>query len=95
MHLLTLSLCIPLLASGNPVQEPEAPSEPPPVTDVPRPEFEGAKRYYKREYEFTSNWFTHNLPYWHPILEPFKGKPDVHYLEVGLYEGRSAIWMLE
>jgi len=28
------------------------------------------------------------------VLEPFKGKP-VNYLEIGAYEGRSVIWMLE
>ncbi len=29
------------------------------------------------------------------MLEPYKGRPGVNYLEVGLYEGRSALWMLE
>lgn len=52
-------------------------------------------RAYRRQYDFTTNWFTHNIPVWEKVLAPFKGKPDVHYLEVGLYEGRSALWMLE
>jgi len=28
-------------------------------------------------------------------MRPFKGKPNIHYLEIGVYEGRSAFWMLE
>jgi predicted O-methyltransferase YrrM len=32
---------------------------------------------------------------WESALAPYKGKPGVNYLEVGLYEGRSALWMLE
>lgn len=50
---------------------------------------------YQRDYEFTVNWFTHNIPVWQNVLAPFKGKPNVNYLEIGVYEGRSAIWMLE
>jgi len=50
---------------------------------------------YQREYEFTTNWFSHNIPVWQKVFAPFKGKPDLRYLEIGVYEGRSAIWMLE
>lgn len=35
------------------------------------------------------------IPDWERVLAPLKGKPDIHYLEVGTYEGRSAIWVLE
>jgi SAM-dependent methyltransferase len=50
---------------------------------------------YRRKYEFTQDWFTLNIPVWEKAIAPFKGKPGVKYLEVGLYEGRSAFWMLE
>ena len=59
----------------------------------PTPE-ESAKHYAK-QYSFSSDWFTPNVPEWSAALAHLKGKPDVSYLEVGLYEGRSAIWMLE
>lgn len=50
---------------------------------------------YHGKYEFTQDWFTHNLPVWKALFADLKGKPNVNYLEVGLYEGRSALWMLE
>lgn len=50
---------------------------------------------YKGKYQFDQNWFTWNIPIWEVVLAPFMGKPDIQYLEVGLYEGRSAIWVLE
>lgn len=50
---------------------------------------------YKGKYEFSQNWFTYNIPVWETVFSPFKGKPDIRYLEVGMYEGRSALWMLE
>ncbi len=45
-------------------------------------------------YEFTYDWFTSAVPVWTRILAPFAGRPETHYLEVGVFEGRSAIWML-
>lgn len=46
---------------------------------------------------FTSDWFTHNIPMWTTILE-YLNKTygnDLHCLEVGAYEGRSAIYILD
>ena len=45
-------------------------------------------------YEFTYDWFTSAVPVWKRVLAPYAGRPDTHYLEVGVFEGRSAIWML-
>ncbi len=28
-------------------------------------------------------------------MAPFRGKPDLHYLEIGVFEGRSVLWMLD
>ena len=56
---------------------------------VPKPD------EYLQDYEFTSDWFSPSIPVWEAALASFKGKPDIRYLEIGLYEGRSALWMLE
>lgn len=50
---------------------------------------------YHARYEFTQDWFTPHIPVWEAALASYRGKPGVTYLEVGLYEGRSAFWMLE
>jgi hypothetical protein len=50
---------------------------------------------YKKQYSFTTNWFTDKIPLWTEILKEFKGKPNVTYLEIGAFEGRSALWLLE
>jgi predicted O-methyltransferase YrrM len=51
--------------------------------------------YYKKNYDFTTDWFTMRIPKWREMLKPFQGQPDIHYLEIGVSEGRSALWMLE
>ncbi len=50
---------------------------------------------YLEDYEFTDDWFTPHIPVWKAALSPFQGQPGIQYLEIGLYEGRSAVWMLE
>jgi len=50
---------------------------------------------YKNQYEFTEDWFSNKIPVWEVALEKYKGKPDLKYLEVGVYEGSSVMWMLE
>ena len=52
-------------------------------------------KYYLKSYTFSEDWFTENIPVWVKVLRPFKGKANLHYLEIGVFEGRSAIWMLE
>jgi hypothetical protein len=52
-------------------------------------------RDYKKQYTFTTNWFTHKIPLWAQLLSEFKGKPGVSYLEIGAFEGRSVLWVLE
>ena len=32
---------------------------------------------------------------WKAALEPYRGRPGLRYLEVGLWEGRSFVWMLD
>jgi predicted O-methyltransferase YrrM len=46
-------------------------------------------------YHFSEDWVTENTTNWSRILRSFKGKADVHALEIGSFEGRSALWFLE
>ena len=49
-----------------------------------------------KQYRFTYDYFTSNIPpVWREVLAPYQRRPNVHYLEVGVFEGGSAIWMLE
>lgn len=53
------------------------------------------KAEYTKKYNFSVDYFTSRIPLWEKILYEFKGKPNIHYLEIGVFEGRSLIWMLE
>lgn len=44
---------------------------------------------------FTLDMFSNHEPNWRILLAPLVGKPNVDYLEVGSYEGRSLCWMLD
>jgi predicted O-methyltransferase YrrM len=44
--------------------------------------------------EFTSDWFSWRTPTWEKMLHPYRDRP-VHCLEIGSYEGRSAVWTLQ
>lgn len=45
--------------------------------------------------EFTKD-FTHNrINFWTKLLSGFVGKNYLRFLEIGTFEGRSAIWLLE
>ncbi len=55
----------------------------------------GQDEDYKKNYDFSKDWFTMRIPKWREMLKPFQGQPNIHYLEIGVFEGRSAIWMLE
>lgn len=45
-------------------------------------------------YDFTTNWFKPDLPQWQRLIKEFVTKP-VNCLEIGCFEGRSAVWILE
>jgi predicted O-methyltransferase YrrM len=45
---------------------------------------------------FTADWFTELIPSWTTYVVPaLAGRESVHWLEVGSYEGRSALWALD
>jgi predicted O-methyltransferase YrrM len=47
----------------------------------------------RKEYEFSTDWFSHNIPAWTGIL--LRGKRPQKVLEIGSLEGRSAVWLIE
>jgi SAM-dependent methyltransferase len=54
-----------------------------------------AARATAGKYVFTTDWVTPHEQTWRETLKLFKGRPNVRALEIGSYEGRSAIWFLE
>lgn len=46
-------------------------------------------------YAFTSDYVSEHIPRWRDLFEEYRGQPDVRMLEIGSYEGRSAVWFLE
>src|SRR5262245_29885711 len=46
-------------------------------------------------HNFTVDWHSHNIPHWRQILDKYKGQPNVRVLEIGSFEGRSTVWLLE
>lgn len=49
-----------------------------------------------KKYNFLmQDQFSEYIPVWREALQRFKGKPDIHYLEIGVAEGRATLWMLE
>lgn len=48
-----------------------------------------------RSYQFTQDWFSHNIPVWQKILANFTGLPNLSFLEIGSWEGRSTSWLLD
>ena len=49
----------------------------------------------QKGYQFSQDWFSHNLLIWEQFLQPLKGLPDLRILEIGSWEGRSTCWLLE
>jgi len=45
--------------------------------------------------QFTYDWFTTNIPTFESVLAKYKGKQDLHFLEIGCFEGRATCWLLE
>jgi predicted O-methyltransferase YrrM len=54
-----------------------------------------ADELYRKPYAFGEDWFSSWQPIWERHLAPLRGKPGLHYLEVGPYEGRAFFWMVD
>lgn len=46
-------------------------------------------------YRFTHDYFSDNIAQWTRDLARFAGLPNLHFLEIGSFEGRSACWLLQ
>jgi predicted O-methyltransferase YrrM len=46
-------------------------------------------------YRFSSDWMSKCEAEWREMLSPLAGRPETRALEIGSFEGRSAIWLLE
>jgi len=45
-------------------------------------------------YSYTEDWFTKNISVLRRTLNPFAGRSDLAVLEIGSWEGRSAVWLV-
>ena len=48
-----------------------------------------------KNYQFTQDWFTHNIPIWQQHLQQFAGIPEFKVVEIGSFQGMSACWLLD
>jgi hypothetical protein len=55
----------------------------------------GTQEAYQQDYSFTTDWFSKHIPVWEQVFAAYVGKSELEYLEVGVYEGMSALWMLD
>jgi Methyltransferase domain len=78
-------LIAPYLVGNDPARDWPA------ITVVP----DQAPHPYRKDYRFTSDWFTDHVPVWATALKEYQGKPNVSYLEIGTWEGRSLLWALD
>lgn len=46
-----------------------------------------------QDYQFTRDWFMHNIPVWSEYLKPIA--PNAAALEVGSFEGMASCWLLD
>src|SRR5438067_13537161 len=46
-------------------------------------------------FNYTQDWFSSRIPLWEKHLLAFKGQEQLRFLEIGCFEGRSTVWLLE
>lgn len=44
---------------------------------------------------FSTDWFSQNIRNWTKWLAEFKGRDNLSFLEIGCFEGRATVWLLE
>jgi predicted O-methyltransferase YrrM len=47
------------------------------------------------DYKFTQDWFSHNIPVWEQLKGLLPQGQKRSFLEIGSFEGRSAVWIIE
>ena len=58
-------------------------------------ELRGWPECASKNYQFTQDWFTHNIPIWKRHLQEFTGIADFQVVEIGSFQGMSACWLLD
>lgn len=58
-------------------------------------ELRGWYQCVQRGYQFTRDWFTHNIPIWEKYLKPLAELKGLKILEIGSFQGMSACWLLD
>ena len=53
------------------------------------------KNFPERNYQFTYNFFAHNIPVWVKHLSRFADQPGINALEIGSWQGMSSCWLLD
>lgn len=48
-----------------------------------------------QDFSFTSDWFSHMQAVWQEALQRYADRPGLQVLEIGSYEGRSALWFAQ
>jgi cephalosporin hydroxylase len=93
---------VPSPSAQDPVAEPVAGPAPAPEAAEPAPHFMVSGEIDTTvdgkgdgPYRFTTRWHTKVIDTWTTQLAAYRGRPDLRYLEIGVFEGRSVIWMLE
>jgi len=54
-----------------------------------------SKNQYRHNYQFKTDWFSHHAPAWSEQLKILTENENLRYLEVGVFEGRSFLWVLD
>lgn len=49
----------------------------------------------EKQYEFTWDWFSHQIADWQKHLKPLFNQAGLNVLEIGSFEGRSTCWLLD
>jgi predicted O-methyltransferase YrrM len=47
------------------------------------------------DYEFSQNWFEYGEKLWPNLIHQLPQRPKRKFMEIGSFEGRSAVWMME
>lgn len=54
-----------------------------------------SKDQYRHNYQFKTDWFSQHIPVWKSKLKDLTENENLRYLEVGVFEGRSFLWVLD
>ncbi len=55
----------------------------------------GWQKAIERQYVFTRDWFTHNIPIWTEQLREWVDRSSLRALEIGCFEGMASCWLLD